>query len=40
MYTIDHSSQTFVIDRQGEIRGWVTYDQPPSALLELLNRLL
>ena len=40
MYTIDHSSQTFVIDRQGEIRGWVTYDQPPSALLELLSRLL
>jgi protein SCO1/2 len=40
IYTIDHSSQTFVIDRQGEIRGWVTYDQPPSALLELLNRLL
>ena len=40
MYTIDHSSQTFVLDRQGKIRGWVTYDQPPSALLELLHRLL
>ncbi len=39
-YTIDHSSQTFVIDRQGRIRGWVAYDQPPSALLAMINRLL
>ncbi|MFT7517301.1 MAG: protein SCO1/2 [Myxococcota bacterium] len=39
-YTIDHSSQTFVIDRQGRIRGWVAYDEPPSALLSMLRRLL
>lgn len=39
-YTIDHSSQTYVIDEQGKIRGLVAYDQPPSALLELLKRLL
>ncbi|MBC8370937.1 MAG: SCO family protein [Planctomycetes bacterium] len=39
-YTVDHSSQTFVIDRQGRIRGWVSYDQPASALLEMLERLL
>lgn len=39
-YTIDHSSQTFVIDRQGRIRGWVAYDEPSSALLSMLRRLL
>ncbi|MDP6963944.1 MAG: SCO family protein [Planctomycetota bacterium] len=39
-YTIDHSSQTFVIDKNGQIRGWVKYDQAPAALLEMLRQLL
>ncbi len=39
-YTIDHTADIYLIDRQGRLRQSISHGTPPSRILEVIRELL